>query len=428
MTTASLQTLAAAVRAGGPTPTVLGASGDLLRIRVSAPRIGARYTLQCGGVVEVVGFDGGEATALPLSPTRSPRAGDPLIPESESPRLYAGPAAKGRVLDPLGNPMDGGAPLPPPNWAQRRPAPAPLSRRPVDTQLCTGVRVLDALVPLGRGQRLAIEAGPGVGKSTLLAQIAAQAEADVVVVALVGERGREVGAFLRKLSPQTRARTVVVVAAADAPPLSWLCAAQTATAIAEWFRADGGDALLLLDSLTRVARAARSVGVAAGEPTTRRGFPVSLDRVIAGLLERTGNDAVGTLTALYTVLVEGDDALADPVAETARALLDGHWVLDRKLADGGRFPAVAPTRSISRCAPQLQTATAAQAATTLRGWLAALDRRADEIAVGVYQPGAELDVDAGLARRGRIDAFLRQGASEATALGETMARLSALIR
>jgi FliI/YscN family ATPase len=294
----------------------------------------------------------------------------------------------------------------------------------VDTPLSLGIRALDAFCTVGAGQRLALEAGPGAGKTTLLAQIAAQSNADVVVLALVGERGREVGAYLAQLEP-ARARTVVVLARADEPPLATLRAAECATAIAEGFRATGANVLLLVDSLTRVARALRTVGLAAGEPPARRGYPPSLSTRLPRLLERAGNDAWGTLTALYAVLVEGDDR-DDPVAEEARALLDGHLCLDPGLAGAGRFPALAIGRSLSRCMPQLVVPAHAQAAATLRRLLAAGEARADLIAIGAYQRGAEPDVDRFLALREPLERFLRQRPDEFAPYGDTVERLLTL--
>ncbi len=343
------------------------------------------------------------------------------------PRLPAGDGVLGRVLNALGEPLDGGPALPEPSWPLHRRAPDPLVRAPVDRPLPTGVRVIDGLCCLGAGQRVALEAGPGVGKSTLLAQLAAQTSVDVVVLALVGERGREIGDAVRRLSPAARARTVIVAARADDPPLTWLRAAEAATALAEGFRDAGRDVLLLVDSLTRVARAVRAVGVAAGEPTTRRGFPPSLATVLAQLVERAANGPIGTLTAVYTVLTEAG-GVDDPVAEEARALLDGHLVLDPRLAAAGRFPAVDPVASVSRCMADVVPPGQAQAAARVRRQLAGLARQADLLAVGAYSPGADPDADAGLAREAALEAFLRQGPTERAEFSDTAARLHGLAR
>ncbi len=428
-----LRALAAAVRAGAsPAPgSVLAARGPSVRVSLPSARLGARLRLgspEDGVIAEIVAFDGPEAVAMPLTPADGLVSGAPAVLLEDAASLHVSEALLGRVIDGLGRPVDGLSPLPSVrDWPLRRPAPDPLTRRPVDRPLPLGVRVIDALCTVGAGQRLALQAGPGAGKSTLLSQVASRAAADVVVLALIGERGREAGELLAKLSAEARARTVVVLSRADDPPLLQVRAAEVATAIAERFRSEGRDVLLLLDSLTRVARAIRSVGVSAGEPATRRGFPPSLSTVLSALLERAGNDADGTLTALYTVLVEGDDS-DDPVAEEARALLDGHLALDAGLAGAGRFPAVAVGRSVSRCMAQIADPAHQTAAFTLRRWLAAADARRDLLAIGAYQRGAEPDVDAFQSRRGPIEAFLRQSPAEVADYAETVRRLCALVR
>lgn len=422
-----LAALARAVSAGAPAApgSILGVAGDALRLALPGARLGERLALDDDALVEVVGFDGAEAVALPLTPTARLESGGAIRRVAAGPVVFAGDAVVGRILDALGRPIDGGQPLPTADWPTVRRAPDPLTRRPVDRPFAFGVRAIDGLCTVGAGQRLALEAGPGAGKSTLLAQMAAQADAEVVVLALVGERGREIGAFLRGLPAAARARSVVVVARADDPPLAWLRAAQTATALAEWFRDAGRDVLLLLDSLTRVARAVRTVGVAAGEPTTRRGFPASLSTVIAGLLERAANGPVGTLTAVYTVLVEGDRA-DDPVAEEARALLDGHIALDGALAGAGRFPAIDLRHSVSRCMDALVPAAHRAAARRARGWLDALARNHDLIQLGAYAKGADAATDEALRRRDALEGFLRQAPDEATDFETTSRRLRAL--
>jgi type III secretion protein N (ATPase) len=418
-----LAALAAAVRRGEATAdgSVVAARGMVLRVTLPGARVGARLVLRGGGLAEVVGFEGVEALALPLTPLDAVTAGTPVVVDDAEPRVPAGPAVLGRVIDALGRAVDGGEPLDA-TWPRTRPSPDPLRRRAVDAPLATGVRALDALCTLGRGQRIGLHAGPGAGKTTLLAQIARRAAADVVVLALVGERGREVAELLSALPD--RARTVTVLARADEPPLAWLRAAETATAIAEWFREDGRDVLLVVDSLTRVARAVRTVGVATGEPATRRGFPPSLSTVLPALLERAANDARGTLTGVYSVLVEGD-ATDDPVAEEARALLDGHVVLDTRV---GRFPALAAGRSISRCMDAIVTPAHREAASRLRSWLAALESHADLISVGAYQKGARPDVDRALEKQAAIESFLRQRPDEEAPFESTISRLVALVR
>ncbi|MCK6570557.1 FliI/YscN family ATPase [Myxococcota bacterium] len=425
-----VRALTAALEAGAsPAPgSVLAVVGNAVRVAWGGARLGARVRLGGETLAEVVAFDGLEATVMPLGAMRGLTAGAPVTVEASEPALHASEAVLGRVLDGLGTPVDGGPPLPVDrHWPVDRPGPDPLTRRPVDTALPLGVRVIDALCTLGRGQRLALQAGPGAGKTTLLAQVATTSAADVVVLALIGERGREAAELLARLSPSARARTVVVLSRADDPPLLQWRAAETATALAEYFRGEGRDVLLLLDSLTRVARAVRVVGVSRGEPATRRGFPPSLSTALSALIERAGNDAHGTLTALYTVLVEGDD-VDDPVAEEARALLDGHLALDAGLAGAGRFPAVAVSRSVSRCMAQVASPTHGEAARRLRRWLAAGEARADLVAIGAYQRGTDADADAWLARRDALEAFLRQRPDELSDFATTVRRLGELTR
>jgi len=425
-----VRSLTAALEAGAsPAPgSVLAVVGHAVRIAWSGARLGARIRLGAETLAEVVAFDGLEATVMPLGPIRGLTAGAPVTVEVDAPALHASEAVLGRVLDGLGVPVDGGPSLPADqSWPLYRPGPDPLMRRPVDTALPLGVRVIDALCTLGRGQRLALQAGPGAGKTTLLAQVATTSAADVVVLALIGERGREAAELLARLSPAARARTVVVLSRADDPPLLQWRAAETATALAEFFRGEGQDVLLLLDSLTRVARAVRVVGVSRGEPATRRGYPPCLTTALSTLIERAGNDERGTLTALYTVLVEGDD-LDDPVAEEARALLDGHLALDAGLAGAGRFPAVSVSRSVSRCMAQVTSAAHGEAARRLRRLIAAGEARADFVAIGAYQRGSDPDTDAFIARRDALEAFLRQRPDELSDFTTTVRRLAELTR
>jgi flagellum-specific ATP synthase len=421
----SARTLTEAVRTGDAAAgSVLGVRGTVIRLALPDAELGERLALG-DGLLEVVGFDGVEATAQALTAGLRPRSGAPVHRLATQALVPTGPGLLGRVLDGLGRPMDGGPPITEHLQPLHQRAPDPLTRQPVNRALPLGVRAIDGLCTLGAGQRVALEAGPGAGKTTLLSRIAAHTAADVVVWALIGERGREIGALLADLPQAVRARTVIIAARADDPPLTWLRAAQLATRIAEAARDRGQDALLLVDSLTRVARAIRTVGVAAGEPTTRRGFPPSLSTLIAALLERATNGPTGTLTAVYAVLIEGD-GLDDPVAEEARALLDGHLVLDAALAAAGRYPAFDPLRSLSRCMSDVASASHRANARTLRSWLDALHRHHDLIAVGAYQPGVDAVADAALEHRAALEAFLRQSGREPATLTDTCARLAAL--
>ena len=310
--------------------------------------------------------------------------------------------------------MDG-RPAPPgcrPRAVEAAP-PDPLSRPPIDRPLSLGVRAIDALMPCGRGQRLGIFAGSGVGKSTLLGMMARGTAADVNVIALVGERGREVGEFIeRDLGPEGLARSVLVIATSDQPALVRIKAALTATAIAEFFRDQGNDVLLMMDSVTRLATAQREVGLAVGEPPTTRGYTPSVFATLPRLLERAGAGPRGTITGLYTVLVEGDD-MNEPVADAVRSILDGHIVLTRELAHSGHYPAIDVLQSVSRLATQLLPPEALDGGNRLRELLAAHRRAADLIAIGAYVPGSDPRVDEAQARMGAIEGFLRQRVDEA---------------
>lgn len=373
---------------------------------------------------EVVGLREERAVLLPL--------GDPAGIGSESEvvgtggplAIRVGEPLLGRILDGLGAPIDGrGLPDGLEEWAVDRPAPAPLARRRIARPLPLGVRALDAFATAGEGQRLGLFAGAGVGKSTLLGQIARNTRAGLSVICLVGERGREVREFVEDaLGPDGLARSVVVAATSDAPALVRLKAAHVATAIAEWFAERGHDVLLMLDSLTRYARAQREVGLAAGEPPARQGYPPSVFAALPRLLERAGNRERGGITALYTVLVAGGD-LEEPVADEVRGLLDGHVVLDRRIAERGRFPAVDPLSSLSRVMPAVTTDAHRAAAARVRGLLAAVERVRDLLAVGAYRRGGDPEADVALERLPAIEAFLAQGAHERESWEATLARL-----
>jgi type III secretion protein N (ATPase) len=333
--------------------------------------------------------------------------------------VRAGDAMLGRVLDGLGRPFDGGPPVLGELVPVDRDPPAALERRPVTARFVTGVRAIDGLLTLGEGQRVGLFAGSGVGKSSLLGAIARNAQADVVVVALVGERGREVGEFLdRSLGPEGRMKSVVVVATSDAAALERLRAAQVATAYAERFRDRGARVLLLVDSVTRFARAQREVGLAAGEPPARRGYPPSVFAMLPRLLERSGQSARGSITAIYTVLVEGGD-MDEPVADEVRGILDGHIVLDRAIAARGRYPAIDVTTSLSRIMDVVVSAEHRDAARRLKAHVALYEAKRDLLTLGAYVKGTDRDLDEAVARMPRIDSFLRQDAHESSAIEAT---------
>ena len=384
-----------------------------------------------GGLVEVTGDAGAVpaevvastpqgAVCLPLGNTAGLRTGAPVRSTGAPLLVPVGRALQGRVLDGLGRPLDGGPSLADlPRVPVENDAPEALSRSLVDRQVGLGVRALDALVPCGRGQRMSIMAGSGVGKSTLLSMVARGTEAAVSVVALIGERGREVREFIENdLGPEGLARSVVVVATSDAPPVVRLRAAFVATRIAEWFRDAGEDVVLMMDSLTRVAMAQREIGLSAGEPPTTRGYPPSVFAMLPRLLERTGPGAVGSITGLYTVLVEGDD-LQDPIGDTSRSILDGHVVLSRRLATGGHYPSIDVLESLSRVAPVVTDREQMAAATTVRRLLAAHRDVRELVEIGAYAAGSDPDADRALALMPRINDFLRQRVDEPTPLDET---------
>jgi len=378
---------------------------------------------------EVVATASGEARCMPLGPAEGLRAGMPVRPAGDALRVPVGAGLLGRVLDGLGRPIDGRGPVHAEAWVEvDNAAPHPLERSRVDTPLDLGVRVLDTLVTAGRGQRLGLFAGSGVGKSSLLSMIARGSQAEASVIALVGERGREVREFLEDdLGPEGLARSVVVVATSDAPPLVRLRAAFVATRIAEHLRDSGRHAVLMMDSLTRVAMAQREVGLSVGEPPATRGYPPSTFAMLARLLERAGTGPRGSVTGLYSVLVDGDDH-NEPIADAARSILDGHVVLDRRLAVAGHFPAVDALASVSRVATRVIEPERAALAQRLRGVLAARRSVADLVDVGAYVAGSNPLVDAALAHAEAIDDFLRQPLGVAAPTEDSWARLAVLVR
>jgi flagellum-specific ATP synthase len=343
-------------------------------------------------------------------------------------QLQAGPGLVGRVLDGLGRPIDGLGPVAG-EWVDLdAPVPHPMRRGRIETQLPLGVRACDTMLTCGRGQRVGIFAGSGVGKSTLLGMMARGTSADVIVVGLVGERGREVREFLEDdLGPAGRERSCVVVATSDEPPLVRLRAAFTATRIAEYFRDQGADVLLLVDSLTRFAMAQREVGLAAGEPPATRGYPPSVFAMMPRLLERAGPGETGTITGLYTVLVEGDD-LSEPVTDHARSILDGHIVLSRRLAAAGHYPTIDVLESVSRLVGKICPPDQRQLAGRLRRLMSAWVEAKDLVEIGAYAPGTNPDVDEALAKRDAIEDFLCQDVGEVADAAESWARLEALVR
>lgn len=379
---------------------------------------------------EAVAFDEDGVVLLPFGETAGIGPDDPVRAVAGGARVACGDGLLGRVLDGNGDPCDGRGPIEGPTTLRpvRAPSPDPMTRQRVREALPTGVRVIDGLLTLAAGQRVGLFSGSGVGKSALLGQITRRCAADVVVVALVGERGREVREFLDDaLDEANRARSVAVVATSDAPALVRLRAAEVATAVAEHFRDEGRRVLLLMDSVSRVARAQRDVGLAAGEPAVRRSLPPSVYAMLPRLLERAGPSATGTITAIYTVLVEGGD-LDEPVADEVRGLLDGHIVLDRALLARGRLPPVDVLASVSRVMDAVTAPAHRACAARARAMLHALETRRELIALGAYTRGSDRLTDEALARRDALEAFLTQRRDEESDLQGAVAALDALAR
>jgi FliI/YscN family ATPase len=378
--------------------------------------------------VEVVGFRDGRLLAVPLGDTSGIQPGDRLVARGGVPSMPAGDAMLGRVLDGLGQPIDGLGPLLMRDRVPLRPpAMNPMDRESITVPIGTGVRAIDALLTCGRGQRIGLFGGSGVGKSTLLGMMARGTEADVVVLALVGERGREVRSFLEHdLGPGGLAHSVVVVSTSDSPPLVRLRAAYGATSIAEYFRDQGRNVLLMMDSVTRFAMAQREVGLAAGEPPTAKGYPPSVFAMLPGLLERAGNvRGRGSITAVYSVLVEGDDT-NEPIADSVRGILDGHIVLSRDLAARNHYPAIDVLSSISRTMPAVTQPPHRRKAGQVREWMATLRDNDDLISVGAYVRGSNPRVDTAIERRDAISSFLCQPADTIAGLTDNIAKLEAL--
>ncbi|MEV0896849.1 FliI/YscN family ATPase [Actinoplanes sp. NPDC049802] len=391
--------------------------GDLLRIGTGPDTV----------LAEVAALDGDRLSCMPLGPIAGIGAGTPAVNTGGPLRISVGPDLRGRILDGLGRPMDGGPPLRGRLVPIDAAPPSAMERQLVGTQMSLGVRVLDTLVPCGRGQRIGIFAGSGVGKSTLMSQITRGTAAELNVVALVGERGREVREFIEHdLGPEGLARSVLVVATSDTPPLVRLRAGAVATRIAEYHRDEGADVLLMMDSVTRAAMAQREVGLSVGEPPATRGYPPSVFAMLASLLERAGPGARGSITGLYTVLVEGDDH-NEPIADAARSILDGHIVLDRKLATAGHFPAVQALDSVSRVANKITTREQRSDAIELRRLMAAHREVRELVEIGAYVPGTNHDADRANAAWPQISAFLRQDLDDRTTADSAWAALRALI-
>ena len=412
---------------------VASVAGESIEIEGMTAPLGAICAVRSSDGVDtrgrVIGFHGVRPILAPLERLGALSAGDPVRLLDSTLRLRVGASLCGRVIDAFGQPLDG-KPLPQDLVsvdADRNP-PESLDRPPIDTPLETGVQAIDAVLTCGQGQRLGIFAGSGVGKSTLLGMLARGSAADRIVIGLVGERGREVKEFLTHcLGESGFARSVVVVATSDRPAAQRVCAAWTATAIAEAYRDEGHNVLLLLDSVTRFALAQRELGLAAGEPPTTRGYPPSVFNMLPRLVERSGRTNKGSITAFYTVLVEGDDN-NEPVADTLRGLLDGHIMLSRALAEESHWPPIDVLQSLSRLQPQLVSAETSQAVAAARQHLSEYRRHADLISIGAYRSGSDPRVDMAIAMRDPLRNFLVQDARQITSLQASQLEMIRLLR
>ena len=389
--------------------------GDFCEIHSSSGRV-AR--------AQVIGFRDGRVLLMPLEDLGGLQPGDTVIARPSESRVNVGPELLGRVLDGFGRPMDGGRPID----AQAAydlyaPAPGPLDREHITEPLVTGVRAIDSLLPLGKGQRVGIFGGSGVGKSTLLGALARHNSADVSVIALIGERNREVREFLEKeLSPEGLARSVVVVATSDMPAPLRIRAGFVALAVAEYFRDQGKSVMLVADSVTRLAMAQREIGLAAGEPPSQKGYTPSVFNLLPKIFERAGNFRSGSITGFFTVLVEGDD-FNEPIADAVRAILDGHVVLSRELGAMGHYPAIDILNSVSRLAGRVSGADQREASRKVRETLAAYRQSEDLINLGAYAAGSNGRLDSAIRLRPQLLEFLRQEPDVSEALNQTLARL-----
>jgi type III secretion protein N (ATPase) len=432
---ADLQTRLSSFEAFNLTGRVRKVVGTIIHASIPNVQVGEiteLYSAQSDSTLmaECVGFLQEEVLLCPLGEIQG------ISPRTEVRRtgmvqsVAVGPELKGRVLDGLGNFIDGKTDtFDPKTWYPiHKSAPQPMKRRVIDTPLSLGVRAIDALLTVGEGQRVGIFAASGVGKSTLLAMLVKGAEVDVTVLALIGERGREVREFIEhELGPAGMAKSVIVVSTSDKSPMERTKAAYMATAIAEYFRDQGQKVLFLMDSVTRFARAQREIGLAAGEPPTRRGFTPSVFTALPRLMERAGMDDKGSITAIYTVLVEGDD-MNEPVADESRSILDGHIILSRKLAAAGHYPAIDALASKSRVMDAIVSKEHVSMARKINSWLSAYADVELLIKVGEYKQGSDPDSDVAIAKQRLINEFLKQDTDEVEDFGTTLSRLGELVK
>lgn len=402
------------IASDGPATAV----GDFCEIRSSDGRVVR---------AQVVGFKDGKVLLMPLEETGGLQLGDAVVARPEAARVEVGPQLLGRVLDGFGKPMDGGPSIDPEAlYDLYAPAPGPLEREHITEPLVTGVRAIDSLLPFGKGQRIGIFGGSGVGKSTLLGAMARQNSADVSVIALIGERNREVRDFLEKeLSEEGMKRSVVICATSDMPAPLRIRAGFVALAVAEYFRDCGKGVLLVMDSVTRLAMAQREIGLASGEPPSQKGYTPSVFNLLPKIFERAGNFPKGSITGFFTVLVEGDD-FNEPICDAVRAILDGHVVLSRELGAMGHYPAIDILNSVSRLASKVATAEQREAARKIREALANYQQSEDLINLGAYAAGSNARLDSAIRLRPNLMQFLRQPHDVSASIEDTLKQLYAL--
>jgi len=404
------------VESSGPAAAI----GDFCEIRTQAGR--AIRT-------QVIGFRDGRVLSMPLEETDGLHLGDPILARRDDARIEVGAELLGRVLDGFGKPMDELGPL---RCAQTNglynAPPGPLEREPISEMLVTGVRAIDSLLTTGKGQRIGIFGGSGVGKSTLLGAMARQNSADVSVIAMIGERNREVRDFIeQELGPEGLKRSVLVIATSDRPAPLRIRAAFVALAISEYFCDQGKDVLLVIDSVTRLAMAQREIGLAAGEPPSQKGYTPSVFNLLPKIFERAGRFKKGSITGFFTVLVEGDD-FNEPISDAVRAILDGHIVLSRELGSAGHYPAIDVLQSVSRLASRLASAEQKQAVQKVRETMSAYQRSEDLINLGAYTGGSNPQLDAAIRVRPQLIEFLKQDANANSTFHQTMVQLEALAK
>src|SRR5579884_1776098 len=394
------------------------ALGDLCEIRAAGKRPVR---------AQVVGFRDGRVLLMPLEETGGLQPGDLVIARPDAARMEAGGGLLGRVIDGFGKPIDGGPAIAAEASCDLyAAAPGPLEREHITEPLVTGVRAIDSLLPIGKGQRVGIFGGSGVGKSTLLGAMSRHNSADVSVIALVGERNREVRDFLEhELSPEGLKRSVVVVATSDRPAPLRIRAAFVALAVSEYFRDQGASVLLVMDSVTRLAMAQREIGLAAGEPPSQKGYTPSVFNMLPKIFERAGNFPRGSITGFFTVLVEGDD-FNEPICDAVRSILDGHIILSRQLGSAGHYPAIDVLQSVSRLATRLAMPEQREAAVKIREALATYQRAEDLINLGAYAAGSNPKLDAAIRIRPELMSFLKQDAAASAPMSETLSRMKQL--